>query len=129
MLRHVIGVLGHQPISTSKFQIEHELSQKWNDHTKSYVFKMIPGPQLLRGGHGIQDYYSELSSLGKHYLISTELKNKQVKNGYTVLRRHYTIANCLKIEFYKELSRCLQINLGKEAIENMRISLQSSTTS
>jgi hypothetical protein len=41
--------------------------------------------------------------IGKHYLVSSSLTHKG-----KIVYRHFTIANCMREEFYKELLRVLQ---------------------
>ena len=52
--------------------------------------------------------------LGKHYTVAP-LQDARV-NGAT-LKRQYTVANCMRPTFYKELVRCLQ---GQVAADSFR---------
>ena len=58
----------------------------------------------LTQGKGIKRYYSDISMIGKHFLVTAET-NMNVK-------RHYTICNCMKSEVYNEYLRVI-----KEGIE------------
>lgn len=42
---------------------------------------------------GIQNYYSSIKYIGKHYLVRSLTNNK---------RRHYTVTNCLQPGVYEE---------------------------
>ena len=46
--------------------------------------------------------------LGKHYLV-----NSTLSEGGLTIYRHYTIANCMRKEFYEELLRCLNADQNK----------------
>jgi len=55
----------------------------------------------------LQNYYSDIRTLGKHYTVSAINNGNPVKVSGRVLRRHYTITNCMVSAFYKELIRLL----------------------
>ena len=59
----------------------------------------------LTQARGIKRYYSDLSMIGKHFMINPESNLN--------LRRHYTICNCMKKEHYNEYLRAM-----KQALEN-----------
>jgi hypothetical protein len=87
---------------------------KVNQWTRSFVFKSI-GP--FDKCPGIQDFYSDLSMLGKHFTVislkgDAQIPHREVDN--LVLRRHYTICNAMKKRFYVGLLNALQ---GKEQLD------------
>lgn len=56
---------------------------------------------------GVKKYYSDLSFIGKHFLVGLEMN--------THLKRHYTICNCMKREVYEEYLRVLKQGLETDA--------------
>lgn len=58
---------------------------------------------------GVQNYYSELSSLGKYYnVVDFGPNESKVRKNGRVLRRQYAIANCLNKKFYQEILKALK---------------------
>lgn len=110
--RHIIGVLTSKTIvgyrqmvsdtasSATRFKIDQAKTMRVNESTRSFVFDSITTKSLV----GVQNYYSDLSTLGKHYHVASLGANLQpVTSHGRVLRRHYTIANCMRREFYHQL--------------------------
>ena len=110
--RHIIGVLTSKTIvgyrqlvsetasSATRFKIVQSKTMRVNEHTHSLVLDSITTKNLT----GVQNYYADLSTLGKHYhVVSLGPDQKPVTSHGRVLRRHYTIANCMRREFYHKL--------------------------
>jgi hypothetical protein len=58
---------------------------------------------------GVQNYYSELSSLGKYYnVVDLGANDTMVRKNGRVLRRQYAIANCNNKKFYQEMLKALK---------------------
>ena len=58
---------------------------------------------------GVQNYYSDLSSLGKYYnVVDYGSNDSPVRKGGRVLRRQYAIANCLNKTFYQEIIKAIK---------------------
>jgi len=59
--------------------------------------------------------------LGKHFTVESYQEGGQsaFKNKGVIVRRHYTIANCMKKEFYEELIRCLEFENASNTINNI----------
>ena len=86
--------------SATRFKIAQSKTLRVNENTHSLVFDSITTKSLV----GVQNYYSDLGTLGKHYhVVSLGVDQKPVTSHGRVLRRHYTIANCMRREFYHKL--------------------------
>lgn len=61
-------------------------------------------------GKEYRNYYPDLSTFGLHYTFKPlDSQGKPLKmTNTTVLRRHYTIANCMRPEFYNSLVSALK---------------------
>ena len=73
-----------------------------NKSTKSFVFKHSEGKKLK----DLKTYYPDISTIGKHYTfvsLSDDGVTPYREAEMRVLRRHYTIANCIRKEFYESL--------------------------
>ena len=57
----------------------------------------------LTQAKGIKRYYSDIDTIGKHFLVTQE------QSQY--LKRHYTICNCMKKEVYEEYMRVIRQSL------------------
>jgi hypothetical protein len=82
----------------------------------------------LRPKTGLQNYYPDIETLGKHYLVSSygnDGETPHKKNG-AISRRHYTISNCLRNKFYKPLVEMLVMN--DDSHQDSRKSLNRSST-
>ena len=57
----------------------------------------------------LKTYYSDLNMLGKHYTIEMLDKDHYVArdSNHKVEKRQYTIANCLKKDFYEKLVKVI----------------------
>jgi hypothetical protein len=64
-----------------------------NTHTATYTLKC---DQVIKG---LSNYYPDLSTLGKHFLVSAPNFRKSGK----IIHRHYTIANCMQKLFYNDI--------------------------
>lgn len=71
-----------------------------NTTTNSFVFKMVEPAKNT----GLKRFHESASMIGKHYTFVPLFDNVPVReNKNRVLRRHYTIANCMQKDFYKSL--------------------------
>ena len=106
--RHIVGVIDKKDVQENLFYIDLEESNKLSPTACSYVFKGVQ-KQGLMTIQGLQNYYRDMSMLGKHYtVVSMGIRGKDpFKHGQRLVRRHYTIANCMRKKFYDELLRCL----------------------
>jgi len=89
--------------------VDHSQSYAVTSNTKSFIFK------TSRVVDGIKSYYPDLGMLGKHFLLcdnSFRHKNK-------IVHRHYTIANCMRKDFYEAISKAVedQSESNKEAVK------------
>jgi len=84
------------------FTIQEDKTVSVNKHTKSFTFKLGHGDKL-HSKTGLQIFYSDLSFFGKHYTLVPYQGDQPVRFDQRTLRRHYTIANCMRQDFYKEL--------------------------
>ena len=119
--RMVIAIIDNRDIQINNFYIDEEESVRLNDLATTFAFKKLEvylGDQAIEGGQKIHllgkerplsNYYKDLSVLGKHYTIVHGGPKGVTPSKYesVVLRRHYTITNCLRREFYDEIIRCL----------------------
>jgi hypothetical protein len=62
-----------------------------NGLTQVIMFKFI---EHNEGSNKPKNHYSDLQMIGKHYLINETSKH--------LVRRHYTIANCMRKEVYEK---------------------------
>ena len=119
--RHIVGIVERSRVSQQLFSLDDSLSMQINKSTKSFVLKPIisktepnekPNPDLKK-------YYQDISYLGKHYTFAPLLNGKNIReNKNRVLRRHYTIANCMQREFYQELIKAVSGgDFRKELVE------------
>ena len=77
-----------------------------NEFTKSFVFVENGALHQLAIYQipGVQNYFSDLGTLGKHYhVVALDQNGKPITRRFRVVRRHYTIANCMRKEFYEAL--------------------------
>jgi len=89
-----------------------------NKWTKSFVFKTENSKLTLPN---VKNFYSDLAMLGKHFTVISLQHDGQtpVKENRTIVRRHYTICNAMKKNFYEALVKAVQ---GKGSIEKALIS-------
>lgn len=106
-----VAALVRKNTQTNFFYIDNEQTVNINGFTKTFAFvakllnkdgKFVP---TEKGIVGIQNWYGNLSELGKCYTIAafgvdghTPYKTKTF--GGNIMRRHYTITNCLRRPFY-----------------------------
>lgn len=134
--RHIIGVLTSKTVvgyrqlvsdaasSATRFKILQSKTMRVNEHTHSLVFDSITTKNLT----GVQNYYTDLSTLGKHYhVVSLGPDQTPVTSHGRILRRHYTIANCMRREFYHKLLTLLPDSEDVTAAIQ-RITLLNNTT-
>ena len=66
---------------------------------------------MKKGLIGVQNWYSNLSELGKSYTICALGEDGEIplKNGImgSIKRRQYTITNCMRQDFYNEILKVL----------------------
>jgi hypothetical protein len=65
-----------------------------NSSTSTITFKAV---EVVKG---VSNYYSDLQMIGRHFLIRA-LNNRKLK-------RHYTIANCMRKEAYEEYVKTIR---------------------
>lgn len=57
----------------------------------------------------VKPYYKDFEYFGKHYLVGAAQsgEGQDVQTSYTgqIVRRHYTIANCMEKTFYDKLMK------------------------
>ena len=102
------------------FRIDRDNAHYHNKVTKTLQFNTVDG----KTKPGLQNYFSSLSVLGQHYHV-VSLGNDGVtpfKVGSDVIRRQYTIANCLERNQYKAiidilLSNGISVGTKNENIE------------
>ena len=121
--KHVVAVIGSKKVQENKFKIDQGESRNINPSTKSLSFKLTSnqkdtqvgdsGTSLLGKANGLQSYYPELQTLGKHFTFCSHgmTGNELVRNGIKVLKRHYTITNCLREPFYRAVIQQVMNNL------------------
>ena len=113
----------------NKFKINIEESVEISNSTKSFVFEAhSSSPKLISSISGIKNYYSDISTLGKHFTVVSyggEGTIAQQVRGRT-LRRHFTIANCMRGKFYNELIRILKAENQSFAMEHSNVTFDIS---
>ena len=103
--RHAIGYLrrAYPHKEVLKYEIDPHQTFQVNDFTRSFVF-VENGALHQPAISGVQNYYSDLGTLGKHYhVVALDQNGKPITRRFRVVRRHYTIANCMRKEFYEAL--------------------------
>ena len=102
-IQHVVAFIGCSSVNEDKYRINHEHTMQINKWTNSFVFKSTsPTPM----GTSIQNFYSDLSMLGKHFtIVSWQDGEAPIREGkrQIILRRHYTICNVMRKQFYAAL--------------------------
>jgi hypothetical protein len=71
-----------------------------NQTTKFVSFKSHNGEKMA----GVRDWYWDISMFGKHYLVWNYNDNTPSKWA----KRHYTISNCLREEFYEQMMKAVR---------------------
>jgi len=78
--------------------------------------------KLNQVSFGLKNYYSDIKMLGKHFTVESYMEAGatpfKIPEGM-VLRRHYTIANCMRKPFYNEIVRCLKFENSLNTINNL----------
>ena len=77
-----------------------------NKSTKSFVFKC---QEVYK--QDVKTYYPDISTIGKHYTfvsLGQDGKTPVREHKFRVLRRHYTIANCMRKDFYESLCKAIK---------------------
>jgi len=66
---------------------------------------------------GLKNYYSDYATMGQCYtFVSLGSEGEQpIKIGDRTLRRHYTVANAMRLPFYNELVKNLKIVANSES--------------
>lgn len=78
--------------------VDHANSYAVTSNTNSFVFKFKATVA------GIKSFYSDLGMLGKHFLLC----DKTFREDNKIIHRHYTIANCMRKEFYETIIKAIQ---------------------
>jgi hypothetical protein len=77
-----------------------------NKNTNSFSFTKVAESE---NSNGLRNYYPDIREMGKHYTFAPKNVDgspiREIKNR--VLRRHYTIANSMNLNFYKSLVQAL----------------------
>jgi hypothetical protein len=69
-----------------------------NKSTATYTF------QIENAVDGVQDFYSDLQMVGRHYLVSSLFKDK--------VHRQYTVANCMRKIYYDQYLKLVSDKLN-----------------
>ena len=104
--RHAIGAMIRTDTAMGRFKICHPEIHEVNAFTKCFPFKSI----LDKGSRlpGVQNFYDDLAIMGKHYHIGAlDEKMNHYREGWRVVRRHYTISNAMRKVFYDELIKAI----------------------
>lgn len=111
--RHIVGVIDKKEVQQNLFYIDMEESNKLSPSAATFVFKGVQKQGLVSDIQGLQNYYRDMTMLGKHYtVVSLGFRGQEpFKHGQRMVRRHYTISNCMRKVFYDELLRCLDSRL------------------
>ena len=86
--------------------IVHAQTHIINEHTATYTFKLLKQKEDSANDQYLQisPYYRDFEYFGKHYLIGATKTGQgaDVQTSYTseIVRRHYTISNCMQKQFY-----------------------------
>lgn len=105
--RHAIGAMIRTDTAMGRFKICHEEIHEVNAFTKCFPFKSI----LDKGSKlpGVQNFYDDLAIMGKHYHIGAlDNKMNHYREGWRVVRRHYTISNAMRKVMYDELIKAIE---------------------
>lgn len=112
-----VAALVRKNTQTNYFYIDVNQTVNINGFTKTFAFvakllnkdgNFVPTD---KGLVGVQNWYGNLSELGKCYTISAHGQNGHTpyKTGAlgNIMKRHYTITNCLRRPFYSELLKVI----------------------
>ena len=76
-----------------------------NSTTRSFTFKMV---DTTKDHTGLMRYFDSISMMGKHYTFVPLFNGVPIReNKNRVLRRHFTIANCMQKDFYHSLLQAI----------------------
>ena len=72
----------------------------------------------------VKQYYDDFEYLGKHYMVSActeEFENVDVQNTFNVakVRRHYTISNCMRKNFYDRIMMACDAYLNDKDVSQV----------
>ena len=85
--------------------VDHTQSYDVTANIKSFIFKKSPWVASSEAVvAGIKSYYPDLGMLGKHFLLCDSTFRHKSK----IIHRHYTIANCMRKEFYDAILIAVQ---------------------
>lgn len=89
--------------------VDHAQSYAVTANTKSFIFK---SKEVVAG---IKSYYPDLGMLGKHFLLCDSTFRHKTK----IIHRHYTIANCMRKDFFEAILSAVQdqSDSNKEAVK------------
>jgi len=77
-----------------------------NEHTATYTFQLFKQKEDSAKNECLQmsPYYKDFEYFGKHYLVGATKTGQgaDVQTSYTneIVRRHFTISNCMQKKFY-----------------------------
>ena len=101
-----VSALVRKDTQSMLFEIDHNQKVSINKIIKTFAF-VTKETKETSGLPGVQNWYNDLSELGKCFTVSAvgNEGDQPLKNGFmgNVVRRHYTITNCLRKAFYREL--------------------------
>ena len=95
---HIVGVIEKPEVQENSFDIDHSQTMDLNSSSKSFVFKTKDNLK----NSDLAEYFTDISKLGQHYTVAPQdgLGQPFIEFKGTQLKRHYTIANCMKKKFY-----------------------------
>lgn len=98
--QYAIAVLDKKS-SSNVYGIRHSDTKPYNKTTCCYQFNS-------ENRSDIPIHYPELETLGKHFLVrSNGLNGVPITSKGRILRRHYTITNCMRGSTYQALLDCI----------------------
>ena len=131
--RLVIALIDNRDVQINNCYINEEESVTLNELANCFAFKRLEvqvNDEAIEGGQKIHllgkdmhmsNYYKDLNILGKHYTIvhSGHKGVSPSKYDGVVLRRHYTITNCLRRDFYEEMICDVRAHMSDTTINSI----------
>ena len=91
--------------------MDHSATVRVNKYTNSFVFRVHNTKDtLVKTVRSLRNYYGDHKTLGQHYTFiqCDENGRDPFKVDSRVVRRQYTVANCLRGVFYNSLVKALE---------------------
>lgn len=103
--QNIVAVIGKPDVQEGIFSLDDKKTNKVNKTTSSFTFNSVTS----ESHDDLKMYHDDIKMLGKHYtFVPVDDFNAPVREAEgMVLKRHYTIANCMRLDFYTSLVNAL----------------------